>query len=119
MSAITVNLNVPLQQGLVNHGNTCYINAIVQCLAHCDALANYLVTEEYVTDMAALTPSQQRNAKKHGSDGAITKALAHLLQVVYVAKATSKLFSGTMAQLLPTGDVKALQGYRWQAQHYV
>ena len=72
---------IPLQQGLLNHGNTCYMNAIVQCLANCNARAEYLVSDQYVDDAKSQTASQQRNARKFGSDLTITRALAQLMQV--------------------------------------
>lgn len=41
---------VPQPTGLVNLGNTCYLNSVLQCLRHCRPLLRYLLGAEFERD---------------------------------------------------------------------
>ncbi|XP_068242881.1 ubiquitin carboxyl-terminal hydrolase 31-like isoform X2 [Palaemon carinicauda] len=74
---------VPGVIGIRNHGNTCFINAVVQCLSHTDVLAEYFVLDQYKLDLARCN---KINSKKFGTRGEITEQLAVLLKALWTLR---------------------------------
>ncbi|KAF7249169.1 Ubiquitin carboxyl-terminal hydrolase 43, partial [Varanus komodoensis] len=76
----------PGAQGLKNHGNTCFLNAVVQCLSHTELLAAFL--------LLAL-PDQQgppRPGSGSGSgSGEVTQHLAALVRALWTLEYTPQL----------------------------
>ncbi|KAG0729285.1 Ubiquitin carboxyl-terminal hydrolase 43 [Chionoecetes opilio] len=79
---------VPGVMGIRNHGNTCFINAVIQCLSHTDVLAEYFVMDQYKHDLARCN---KINSKKYGTRGEITEQLAVLLKALWTHDAAEFL----------------------------
>uniref|UniRef100_A0A8D0EBT2 ubiquitinyl hydrolase 1 n=1 Tax=Salvator merianae TaxID=96440 RepID=A0A8D0EBT2_SALMN len=75
----------PGAQGLKNHGNTCFLNAVVQCLSHTELLAAFL--------LLAWPDQQGPPAPGAGtaSGGEVTRHLAALVRALWTLEYTPQL----------------------------
>lgn len=76
-------MGLPAACGLKNHGNSCFMNATIQCLSHTDLLAEYLVNGYYKID---LKKRNRFSSKITGSRGELTESLVDLLRSLWHCK---------------------------------
>ncbi|XP_058022736.1 ubiquitin carboxyl-terminal hydrolase 43 [Ahaetulla prasina] len=74
----------PGAQGLKNHGNTCFLNAVVQCLSHTELLAAFLL-------LALPDPPSPGRPGSKAATGEVTRHLAALLRALWTLEYTPQL----------------------------
>jgi len=88
---VHVSSQPPGVVGIQNHGNTCFMNAIIQCLANTEPLAQYLVSNRYQADVRRST--SRGGALRPGARGELTESFATVVGSLWTRGMSSEISS--------------------------
>lgn len=92
-------------KGLQNLGNSCYMNASLQCLSHLKPLTKFFITNEYLNEL--------NTENRDGTKGELAKRYAELLQDLWLNLSPTSLppSSGRLGKIFSMGNLTSNMVY--------
>ncbi|KAK8888117.1 hypothetical protein M9Y10_039178 [Tritrichomonas musculus] len=101
MQTIVENASEPGICGIMNIGNSCYINAALQCLCHTQCVCDFFLKDEKWRQ-------QINHSNKKGTDGEVTEKFYEVMQELWNGN-NNKISSGPRELKFTIGHLKANQ----------
>ncbi|CAG5125246.1 unnamed protein product, partial [Candidula unifasciata] len=92
---VTMWKRTPGTVGIYNHGNNCFMNAILQCLSNTDSFTEYFVRDFYKNDLK--NGAAGKKGVFRSSHGKVTEQLGHFLKCLWSGKYTREVSEGFKA----------------------
>uniref|UniRef100_A0A915MTB6 Ubiquitin carboxyl-terminal hydrolase n=1 Tax=Meloidogyne javanica TaxID=6303 RepID=A0A915MTB6_MELJA len=103
-------LSIPGLRGLVNLGNTCFMNSIIQTLVHIPMLRDYFLSDQHNCKLCSLTPNSDLNT-------CLMCELSHIFQEFYGGESLYSPFVPNRMLHLVWTHAKHLSGYEQHDAH--
>lgn len=98
--------------GILNHGNSCFMNAVLQCLSNTDSFTEYFIKDLYKHEIKTKFSKNGKKGVFRTNHGEVTEQLGHLLKSLWSGK-----YNSDISKEFKTVVGKLNQQYKGEHQH--